>query len=224
MQRPDAVAVHEPFTDAYYFGSNRKSSRYGEASHRGLYDGETAIESIFKSPGSINFVKELAFQALPYVTPHFLDSVEHTFLVREPIEVYESLIKLKPDFTEDEFGFTALEMMIKKVDQSKRPARFFVDCNEFRAAPESVLSRYCQHLKLPFEQRMLSWKPGAIREWDSHEEKSQKVWHSALDDSSGILPPKEKARVMLRPEHKKIIKNAERIYEKIRLGAYDYSH
>ena len=90
MQCERIVVEHEPFTDAYYFGNLRSSDRYGETQRReGLEVGVVvdrlwAQAQVAEREGVTLFVKELAFQALPYVPDALLVRARHSFVVRRP--------------------------------------------------------------------------------------------------------------------------------------------
>ena len=108
-QRDDFDVLHEPFTDCYYFSRDRRSARYGDQPDRSAYTAVSACEAVFRPTTKRTFVKELCFQAEPYLNQAFIDRVRSTFIIRSPEVVLNSLMPLKPDFTEDEFGYTAME-------------------------------------------------------------------------------------------------------------------
>ena len=193
-QRRRTSVVHEPFTNCYYFGPDRRSSRYGTISRPETADARSAIEWIRSTHGSQPeiFVKDLAFQAEPYLPDHFLSTVTNTFILRHPDLVHRSLRPLKPDFTEDEFGFTALHRLFQRVTDlapDRRPV--VVEGTWFRRSPERVLREYCARVGMAFEPGMTSWDDGRIRAWGPEEEKSQAVWHTTLEASSSVLPPSD---------------------------------
>lgn len=186
---PGAAVVHEPFTDCYYFGPGRRSRRYGESGARAGFDARRAMELIATADAPIVCVKDLTFQAEPYVGDRFLSLVTSTFMIRNPRIVMRSLLPLKPDFTEDEYGFTALQRMFQRVTHTSGCLPLIIDGSDLRASPRRVVRRYCEALGLPFTDSMLSWEDGRIREWSKDEAESQAKWHHTLEHSHGILPP-----------------------------------
>lgn len=179
--------LHEPFTDSYYFSRQRMSSRYGEVQELPDQDACRYASLAGYGPG-VTFVKELAFQGRPYVDDDLLRGATHAFLYRHPAAVVRSLQGLKPDFTEDELGFTALEALHERVRLvSGRPATL-LNGDEFRSSPEAFLRSYCKNNQLPFSESMLTWEPGPLREWKAHESQSQRKWHQRLEASRGIIP------------------------------------
>jgi Sulfotransferase domain len=188
-QRADTEVVHEPFTDCYYFSEHRRSSRYGSASALAGYDGEAAVAAISSVRAPLVFVKDLCFQAEPYVTDDFLDGVVNTFIIRDPQAVLRSLAPLKPDFSEDEFGFLAFARLWHRVVDGLGHRPIVIDGDRFRANPEAILRQYCHTVGVDFDPAMLRWEDGRIRSWGDHERDSQAKWHHTLETSTGILPP-----------------------------------
>jgi hypothetical protein len=191
---PGISVVHEPFTDAYYFGAGRRSARYGSAQVTGDLIDPSGYESPGRFAQGTTFIKELAFQGVPFVTDAVLKGCTHTFLMRHPERVVASLLPLKPDFTEDELGFTALEYLLLLVDRTSRQDIAILDGDRLRADPALVMQRYCDWIEVPFDPAMLFWTPGPVRPWKDHEEQSQRKWHARLEASRGFLPPPEQAR------------------------------
>lgn len=185
--------VHEPFTDAYYFGEGRRSARYGAAEMPGALIDPANYDALERFPPGITFVKELAFQGLPFVKDAMLSACTHTFLIRHPQRVLASLLPLKPDFTEEEFGFSSLEYLLLLVERASRRPVAILDGDRLRGIPGPVMRRYCDHVDIPFDPAMLSWAPGPVRPWKDHEEQSQRKWHAKLEGSRGFLPPAEQA-------------------------------
>jgi hypothetical protein len=132
--------------------------------------------------------KDLCFQAASYVSDSFLASMKNTFILRHPDLVFGSLRRLKPDFTEEEFGFVPLGQIFDRVTELGQ-TRVVVEGEVFRAAPEPILRAYCALVGLPFEPEMLRWRSGRLRRWEPHEAESQAKWHSTLEASTGIEPP-----------------------------------
>lgn len=214
QQRGDMAILHEPFTDSYYFSNQSRNNRYGSFSGLEEHNGGFVQNTILTHPGRTLIVKELAFQAVAYVTQDFIRRVRHSFLVRNPEQVYHSLIKIKPDFTEEEFGFTALEDMFERVKHVTSSIPYVIDSDNFCTQPKITLSEYCDHFGLPFSQNMLHWKPGPIREWMPHEMHSQAQWHKKLEQSTGVLPQTEHV-APVKSEHLGMTATAHRIFDRL---------
>lgn len=215
-QRSDFEVVHEPFTDCYYFGQDRRSSRYGDQADRSGYTTSAAYEAVLKPAAKRIFVKELCFQAEPYLDQAFMERVTSTFILRSPDTVFRSLAPLKPDFSEDEFGYTALERVWKRATSVCASPPVVIEGDRFRNSPRETLKAYCQLVGVPFSEQMLYWEDGAIRRWESHERESQAKWHGTLESSHGILPARQVPHAAAVPASlRSAFRTAERVYEMV---------
>ena len=193
--------VHEPFTDAYYFGERRRSGRYGVAPKHEQIDPATysRMEAL---PAGSTFIKELAFQGLPYITDEILACCTQSFLIRHPQKVVSSLLPLKPDFTEEELGYTSLEYLLLRTLNCTGARAVVMDGDELRSDPPHVLGRYCKAVGFEFTPSMLEWAPAPLRAWKEHEKESQHKWHRTLETSSGFIPAGQAARASDRIDDK----------------------
>lgn len=213
--KPEIEVVHEPFTDCYYFGPDRVSNRYGDASvyHKGSAPAVREEILSYTSNSRVAF-KELAFQGRPYLTHDFMKKCRHTFMIRDPRLVYGSLSRLKPDFTEDEFGFSAIRELFDKVVRLSGQAPLVVDGTRFQESPEEILRQFCSYHGISYSDDMLSWRNGAIRNWEEHERLSQARWHHMLENSRQVLPPRQKANSIHIPSSRSgMVDRAMRVYE-----------
>ncbi|MEH1017000.1 hypothetical protein V6U90_28370 [Micromonospora sp. CPCC 206060] len=212
--RSDTTVVHEPFTDCYYFGRARRSDRYGEQPHKADRDGRWAVAQIDGNDGPVVFVKDLAFQAEPYLSDDYLAGITNTFILRHPATVLASLSPLKPDFTEEEFGFLALGRLWRRV-HALGQSPVVVEGDTFRSRPAAVLGEYCDRVGLAFDPRMLHWNDGRIRPWSPDEQESQAKWHATLESSTSIIPPATRPPVPVPARLRPAYDRAVRIYEEI---------
>jgi hypothetical protein len=217
---PDTVAVHEPFTNCYYFGSVRRSHRYGDSLSQAGYDANAALANIARADAAIVCVKDLAFQAEPYVPDHFLAAATHTLILRHPRIVMRSLLPLKPDFTEDEYGFLALRRMSHRIVATTGQYPLVIDGQELRTEPAEVVKAYCAHTSLAFSDDLLTWSDGHIREWSSDEQESQSKWHHTLELSNGILPPVGEPAFEIPADRRRMYSVALEIYDELRTGRH----
>ena len=106
--RGDHAVFDEPFSRSYYFGPDRRSSRYTDS----LPDSSaeevlaTIEEAALERPV---FVKDMAYQAAELLDADLLGRFENCFLVRHPSATLRSLNRHWPDFTDDESGWGHLD-------------------------------------------------------------------------------------------------------------------
>lgn len=219
MKNSQCLSVcHEPFTEVYYYGPDRTSNRYGNLppdKRAARYSRDEVNKRLFGeiSNGRV-FIKDLAFQAEPYVSEQLLRKAVNIFITSHPHRVYASLLKVKPDFTEDEFGFVALKRIFDRV-QAFQKNTMVIDGVGFRNSPEKTVIRVCDFLRIPYSPALLQWDDGSIRKWSSEEKESQAKFHSTLEKSKTILPAGEAAVPMIRDEHLTILSRAEAIYQEL---------
>jgi len=218
-QHPRIKITHEPFAQAYYFSDKRKSDRYIMKNDQ-TFSKVIELELELEQDGlkDISFTKELAFQGEHYISDKHLASSKHFIIIRHPYLVYESLIKLKPDFTEEEFGFISIDKIIKKLDKLNMSPEFVIDGTDFQNNPAKVLEKFCNNIGLDFDFSMLRWDDSYIREWTQEEELSQRPWHKYLESSNEIIPSKTKINNTLDIDfkHRSIVDDAIVIYNKLK--------
>ena len=215
-QRPDTAIVHEPFLDVYYFSKWPRSNRFGDCEERQDYQPIQVIEEITSKVkvAPLVFMKEMAYQGMPYLDQDFFASAINTFIVRHPREVIASWYRVNESPTNEEFGFDALKQMWQIVTEQLAQKPIVVEANAFRRTPETVLSEYCQRIGVKFYPQMLSWNEDKWRECQPNEMESIAKWYKTLDSSKGIMPPTEE-KVAIRSEDVGMVEQAEKVYEEL---------
>lgn len=213
-QRSDTEIIHEPFCDVYFFSKWRRSNRFGDCEELLDYSSAKAIAQITSKPAPLVFIKEHAYQALPYIDRDFLTSSINTFIVRHPLQVIESWYRVNESPTEEEFGFSSLNQIWQIVIEELQQKPILVEATSFRKNPEQVLRNYCQEIGVEFNSKMLRWNNSKLKEWSPREAEFHAKWHSTLDDSNTILPPTE-VTVNIRAEDAEIVKRALEVYHKL---------
>ncbi|WP_424096447.1 sulfotransferase family protein [Moorena producens] len=215
-QRPDTAIIDEPFLDVYYFSKWRRSNRFGDCEQRQNYQPTQVLEEIKSKveAAPLIFMKEMAYQGMPYIDQGFLASVINTFIVRHPHEVMASWYRVNESPTNEEFGFDALKQMWQIVTEQLEQKPILVEANSFRRHPQKVLREYCQRIGVNFDPQMLSWNEEKWRECQPDEMESRAKWYKTLDGSSGIVPPTQE-KVQIRPEDAGMVEGAQKVYEEL---------
>jgi hypothetical protein len=177
--RGDHTVFDEPFSRHYYYGPQRRSSRFveelpGSAPEEILDEIETAARD------RPVFVKDMAYQAMDVLDAELLRRFRNSFLVRDPAATLRSLADHWPDFTDDEAGWDALGHVADLVTEIGQPL-VVVEAGDLCRDPVTVVSSWCKAMDLPFLEEALSWEPGMRGEWDLWEE-----WHSTTAEASGF--------------------------------------
>ncbi|MGB3535738.1 MAG: sulfotransferase family protein [Microcoleaceae cyanobacterium] len=213
-QRLDTQIVHEPFCDVYYFSQWRISNRFGDCEELQNYSSTEALKKISSPKSPLVFVKDHAYEILPYVNQQFFSGLTNTFIIRSPQEVLASWYRTNEYPSEEELGFIAIDKIWQIVVEKLGQKPIVVDANRFRNQPEEILKLYCQSIGVEFNSKMLSWQTGQLQNWSDREAEFHAKWHSTLDESQGILPPTEE-KVEVRKQDLEMLERATNIYMKI---------
>ena len=183
VERDDFEVLHEPFSDAYYYGPDRLSDRFADAEPKPECSFEKVLQNVLEPREKRVFVKDMAYQAKGVLNPEFASRFVNTFIVRDPKYVLVSLYKMWPDFTFEETGYEDLYRLFRYATEGGGEDVAVVDAMTFSENPASVLAAYCEHLEIPFRSGSLSWESRDVEHWDSWE-----GWHDAAEQSTGIKP------------------------------------
>ena len=182
VERDDFEVLHEPFSDAYYYGPDRLSDRFAEAEPKEGHSFDSVLANVLAPREKRVFVKDMAYQAKKVLSPEFASRFVNTFIVRDPKYVLVSLYKMWPDFTFEETGYEDLHRLFKYATEGGEDVAV-VDAMTFSENPAGVLAAYCEHLQIPFRSGSLTWESRDVEHWDSWE-----GWHDDAEKSTGIEP------------------------------------
>ncbi|KAJ1683828.1 hypothetical protein LUZ63_020973 [Rhynchospora breviuscula] len=181
MERGDHHVVDEPFSRAYYFGPQRRSSRYSRTiAHSDPHEVLAELEEAAQD-GPV-FVKDMAYQARDVLDADLVARLEHSFLVRHPAAALRSLARGWPDFTPEETGWEHLGLVADLVEEQGRPL-VVVEAESVCADPAPVVADWCRRVGLDFRPDALSWPAGMRPEWELWED-----WHGSTSRSTGFAP------------------------------------
>ena len=216
-QRPNTKTISEPFLDLYYFSQWRCSNRFGDHKELQNYPIDSVLAKIKSQTTRLVFIKEMAYQATPYIDKNFLDSVVNTFIIRDPHEAIGSWYRVNEFPTEDEFGFTKMQQMWKIVVQELKHRPIVIEAKRFRQHPEQVIKDYCRRVDIKFYPEMLHWEAHSRTKQNDqpHEIESRAKWYKTLNNSTGILPPTETKTVEIRSQDVLMVERAVKIYQDI---------
>ena len=211
MNLKNGKVFHEPYSVVYYFGPQRKSTRYltdpvqPEAT---LEDVSKVLAAEYHEKKFI-FSKDMAYYLdgnYEILTQKGLSEYKHSFLIRNPKKAVPSLYRASVNakktgwdyFDSDEVGFHQLlelyEFVVKELDS--KPV--ILDADDLLESPEEMMKKYCEATGLVYEENMTSWKPGAeIPEW-----KMWDGWHDAVLNSTGLTQKRKSQAKPMKLEKK----------------------
>jgi Sulfotransferase domain len=182
IERGDHTVIDEPFSRRYYFGPDKRSSRFAKGLPQSSAE---AIVGSLEDAAKLRpvFVKDMAYHALGLLNANLLSRFRNSFLVRDPAETLRSLAKHWPDFTEEEAGWHALGVAADVIEQIGQPL-VVVDADALGRNPTGVVAAWCAAMEIPFVPAALSWEPGLRPEWELWAD-----WHAATAEASGFRAP-----------------------------------
>ena len=190
-EHPEIRVIDEPLYGHYL--------RVSGADHPGRQDviaamdcdGDRVMQSLLqlqnREPSRRLFIKHMAHH-LVALDLGFLASTSNIFLVRDPHDMLPSLTIQVPGATLADTGLRRQwELYSELLDAGRSPV--IIDSRELLLNPESILRSLCNHLRLDFDQNMLSWEAGPRDEdgvWAPH-------WYHAVHQSTGFAPYRAKS-------------------------------
>ncbi len=187
-QRGDFECHHEPWNELYYYGVDRVSARDAHVEPKPGHNYATVWHEL-SSGGRDVFVKDFVYSVEHTLTDEMLASMTHTFLIRDPKRVIQSLAKHWPDCTWDEVGFESLHRLFGRIadrDGTPPPVMRSADLLD---DPVGTARAYCAAAGIPFVAEALDWEPGERREVSWYDTNGS-GWHDGLRGSTGIQKPK----------------------------------
>ena len=132
----------------------------------------------------IYYQKHMAHHLLPGMGRDWIPRLENCFLIRDPIEMLTSLIRIIPEPGLDDTGLPQqLELFRMVEDQlGRRPP--VLDSRDVLEDPGKILGLLCEELGVEFDSAMLSWPPGRRKTdgiWAPH-------WYGEVEKSTAFRP------------------------------------
>jgi len=130
------------------------------------------------------YQKQMAHHLLPEIERGWLAELRNAFLIRDPEEMIASYGRVAGDPTLADLGLPQQRELFELVADARGSAPPVLDATDLLEDPEGRLRALCEALDLPFDRRMLRWKPG-LREtdgvWAEH-------WYGSVEHSAGFQP------------------------------------
>jgi hypothetical protein len=134
----------------------------------------------------------------------------HAFLIREPERMIASYLRKRETAAFEDFGLEQqAEFFEREADRLGR-APPVIDARDVLANPQSVLSKLCEALGIPWDKSMLVWEAGprpTDGPWAPH-------WYASVEASSGFGPP-ETDDINLPDEARSLAARCRPFYERL---------
>jgi len=171
-QRPGCACADEPLYAAYLRGSGKLHPMREEI----LAAGDPDLDQI-QAP--LVLEKHMAHHlGVVELAPAFFAARRHAFLIRDPAELIQSMIRDLGEVGPEDLGFDRQAALWRQHGGPVVSSRDLLD------EPEGVLRALCAELGLDFDPGMLSWPPGrhpCYGVWAD-------FWYRGVEESTGFLP------------------------------------
>tara|TARA_B100000683_G_scaffold135799_1_gene132590 strand:+ start:164 stop:889 length:726 start_codon:yes stop_codon:yes gene_type:complete len=194
-QRSDTKVVDEPFYAYYLTQVNNKVDHPGKreiinSQSSSFKDIVNEIEMF--TDKDILFVKNMTHH-LANTNFNFSKNWFHVILTRRPQSAYISFKKVINNPTVLDLGYKEQYAIALKLKKKKIPF-YILSSEELLNSPKRELENLCDYLKINFDNNMLSWDRGGIKEdgvwakyWYENVHKSQGfIRNEKIDDSKRI--------------------------------------
>lgn len=208
--RDDTVVVDEPFYACYLHATGIRHPMNEEiiASQSTDWATVAATLSADRDDAAIIYQKQMTHHMLPGIDLEWTRSLRNCFLIRDPEYVVNSYVRKRASVTQDDIGIKRqfeLFMVLSELTGQDLPV---IDSKQFLLDPEAGLRRLCQHLGIPFSDKMLHWPRGRRASdgvWAAH-------WYQAVENSTGFQAFSAPA-VDLDSEQRAVVEEANHYYE-----------
>ena len=113
----------------------------------------------------------------------FLSKVSNIIFIRNPEEIIASYSKVIPNPKLEDIGLRQ-QYELYSLLEKKGKTPIVLDSKRLLRNPKSMLNKLCVILEIPFDENMLRWNKGGIKEdgvWANH-------WYTNVHNSTGFLP------------------------------------
>ena len=190
--RRDTTVIDEPFY-AHYLqvtGIDHPASDEIIAGYENDWRvvARTLTEDPLPGGATVWYQKHMAHHMLDHIELNWLDKLTNCFLIRSPVEVITSYIKVRSQPTLLDLGFPQLLRIFDTVRRNTGSIPPVIDSQDVLEDPRGTLMLLCEAVAVPFSEKMLSWPPGR-RDSDGL---WAPYWYAAVEKSTGFAPYRPK--------------------------------
>ena len=187
-QRSDTKVVDEPFYAYYLTHVNTKVDHPGK---REIFNSQSSNFSEIVNEMEMFVEKDVLFiknmtHHLAKTNVNFSRNWYHVILTRSPQSAYISFKKVISNPTVLDMGYKEQYAIALKFKKKNIPF-YILSSEELLNSPKKELKNLCDYLKINFDNNMLSWDRGGIKEdgiW-------AKFWYENVHKSHGFKPNKK---------------------------------
>ena len=183
--RSDCFVSDEPFYSYFLHKTELEHPLRDKIIKSGLIDYNKIIKYITGSiPSSKNiwYQKHMAHHILPGANINWIKNMKNSLLIRHPSDVILSYSKKNEINSIQQLGYLQQIDIYKMLTQKIGASPIVIDAQDLLREPRKMLIEICKKSKIKFDEKMLSWPPGARKTdgiWGKH-------WYKKVEASTGF--------------------------------------
>lgn len=186
--RADCAVSDEPFYGAFLRATGERQPLADEVIASMDCDWDSVADAMRGDPEGgepIWYQKHMPHHMVADIGIDDFPDHRHAFLIRDPARVIASYAAKRVDVAFEHLGYARQVAYFEAEAERIGQAPAVIDSTDVLTAPETVLSRLCKALDIPWDPSMLSWETGrhaADGYWGRH-------WYNRVEDSTGFAAP-----------------------------------
>ncbi len=160
IQRGDFTVEQEPFGRSAYCSEERIFDRLGDVKLNAEYNYQRVFQKLkLQGENERLFVKDFPYYFFHVVNEEFLNTFQHTFLIRNPAQALPSYHHKMPDLEYEECGYKELFELFQKVLTVTGKVPLILDAEDLVNSTKEAIHAYCSSVNIPFKPEALKWSP-----------------------------------------------------------------
>ena len=156
---------------------------------------------------AVFYQKHMAHHLIEPVGREWIYDLHNCILIREPLEVLTSLLKILPEAELPDTGLPQQLELVGELELRGGRKPLIIDSKDLLGNPKAYLEAICEDVGLDFSEDMLEW-PRGPRETDGV---WAKHWYSRVYETTGFVPFKSKGEA-LREDKQGLLEQCNDIY------------
>ncbi|MDH3647247.1 MAG: HAD family hydrolase [Gammaproteobacteria bacterium] len=211
--RSDTVVIDEPFYAYFLRRSGRQHPGREEVLAAQPADWRTVVERLqapLPAGRAIHYQKQMTHHLDESVSLDWLAGVRNCFLIRKPLNMLASLLKVLPNAELADTGLPQQLRLFEHVRSSQTEIPPVIDTADVLQHPGAMLRALCAALDVPFSENMLRW-PAGRRDSDGV---WAPYWYAAVEKSTGFAPWRP-ATPEIPPQKIAVLEQCQLLYDRI---------
>jgi hypothetical protein len=212
--REDCTVTDEPLYAAYLMETGLDHPGRDAVITEGETDWQKVVETLTGPvPGGkpIWYQKHMSHHLLPEWDREWMHAMHNILLIRDPDEVVASYIRSRAEVEPEDIGLLQESDLFDELAERRGKPPLVIDAGDFLRDPAAYLRAICEHVGIPFSDRMLGW-PAGKREsdgvWAPH-------WYESVWKSTGFDPAKPRSPIVLEGDAADVAMACRPAYEKL---------